>query len=591
MIQRITFTCLFVLSCALLTHAQEAGLVGTVTDPSGAVVAGAAVTAQNIETNVQRRVVSDARGRYSISPLTVGRYQLTVEAKGFRTLSVTDIYLTIGQKGVTDVTMQIGQLSEKVNVTDTSTLLQADQAAIGQSIENKKIVDLPLNGRDFTQLVALTPGATTAGNAYETGSPAVLIDGHRSTKTTSTIDGVRAECPELRSTIVINGDVPSGWTSFDGWLGDPIGDDEVRARRHDEAMQIYTSGTTGRPKGAVLNQVGLSNMLHQWRICYPFGQGERLLLAAPMYHVGGAYFSYHAIGHGGSVYLYADVDAETVVRDLDEQRITFAFLVPAMIQNCLTVPGVEQRRFDDFQLLAYGASPISEPALRKALATFHCKFVQAFGMTECPNVTYLTDEDHRRALAGDEHLLESTGRAGPGSEIKIVGEDGAELPAGEIGEILSRGSQIMRGYWNLPVATAEALVGGWMHTGDAGLIDEEGYLYVKDRIKDMIVSGAENVYPREIEEVLVTHPAVTDVAVIGVPSEQWGETVKAFVVLTAPGAASEDELIDFCRDKLAGYKRPRSIDVLDELPRNPSGKVLKRVLRAPYWDGHTRSVS
>lgn len=190
MIQKIAFACLFVLSGVLLVHAQEAGLVGTVTDPSGAVVAGAAVTTQNIETNVERRVVSDDRGRYSVSPLAVGHYQLTVEAKGFRTLSVTDIYLTIGQKGVTDVTMQIGQVSEKVNVTDTSTLLQAEQAAMGQSVENKKIVDLPLNGRDFTQLVALTPGATTAGNAYETGSPSVLIDGHRSTKTTSTIDGV-----------------------------------------------------------------------------------------------------------------------------------------------------------------------------------------------------------------------------------------------------------------------------------------------------------------------------------------------------------------------------------------------------------------
>ena len=407
----------------------------------------------------------------------------------------------------------------------------------------------------------------------------------------ATIGGVRGQCPDLRATILIDGDAPSGWMALDPWLGDPLGDDDVRTRRHDEAMQIYTSGTTGRPKGAVLTQVGLSNMLHQWRVCYPFGQGERLLLSAPMYHVGGTYFSYFAISHGGSVYLYADFDAETVVRDLDEQRITFAFLVPAMIQACLAVAGVGDRSYDDFRLLAYGASPISEPTLRTALGTFHCKFVQAFGMTECPNVTYLTDEDHRRALAGEPHLLESTGRAGPGSEIKIVGDDGTELPPGEVGEILSRGAQIMQGYWNLPEATAEALADGWMHTGDAGLVDAEGYLYVKDRIKDMIVSGAENVYPREIEDVLVTHPAVVDVAVIGIPSVQWGETVMAFVVLAQPEAASPDELVEFCRDKLAGYKRPRAIEIIDELPRNPSGKVLKRELRAPYWEGRTRSVS
>jgi len=149
----------------------------------------------------------------------------------------------------------------------------------------------------------------------------------------------------------------------------------------------------------------------------------------------------------------------------------------------------------------------------------------------------------------------------------------------------------MQGYWNLQEATAEALADGWMHTGDAGLVDAEGYLYVKDRIKDMIVSGAENVYPREIEDVLVTHPAVVDVAVIGIPSEQWGETVMAFVVLAQPEAASPDELVEFCRDKLAGYKRPRAIEIIDELPRNPSGKVLKRELRAPYWEGRTRSVS
>ena len=187
---RIAVACLFLVFLAPFLCAQEAGLVGTVTDPSGAVVAGATITARNVETNVDRRVTTDERGRYSISPLAIGRYMLTAEAPGFRTITVSDIYLTIGQKGVADVTMQIGQITEKVNVVDTSPLLQAEQASIGQSVENKKIVDLPLNGRDFVQLVALTPGATTAGTTYETQSSNVLINGQRSTKTTSTIDGV-----------------------------------------------------------------------------------------------------------------------------------------------------------------------------------------------------------------------------------------------------------------------------------------------------------------------------------------------------------------------------------------------------------------
>jgi acyl-CoA synthetase (AMP-forming)/AMP-acid ligase II len=258
---------------------------------------------------------------------------------------------------------------------------------------------------------------------------------------------------------------------------------------------------------------------------------------------------------------------------------------------CLDVEGALDRRYESFRLLSYGGAPIAEPVLRRALETFSCEFVQAFGMTEMPNITYLTAEDHVAALAGRPHLLQSTGRVGPGCELKVVDDDGQEVAVGDVGEILGRGPQIMQGYWNLPDASADALAGGWMHTGDAGAVDGDGYLYVKDRIKDMIVSGAENVYPREVENVLIEHPAVADVAVIGVPSEQWGETVKAFVVLRPSATATEEDLIEHCVGQLAGYKRPRSVELVDELPRNPSGKVLKRVLREPYWAQHERSVS
>jgi len=179
----------------------------------------------------------------------------------------------------------------------------------------------------------------------------------------------------------------------------------------------------------------------------------------------------------------------------------------------------------------------------------------------------------------------------PGCQVKIVDADDHEVPAGTVGEICGRGPQTMRGYWNLPDATADALRGGWVHTGDAGYLDDDGYLYIKDRVKDMILSGGENVYPREVEDVLLGHPGVADVAVIGVPSEQWGETVKAIVARRPGTTATEDELIEFCRGRLAGFKRPRSVDFVDEIPRNPSGKILKRVLRAPYWEGHDRAVS
>jgi long-chain acyl-CoA synthetase len=219
------------------------------------------------------------------------------------------------------------------------------------------------------------------------------------------------------------------------------------------------------------------------------------------------------------------------------------------------------------------------------MTVFGCRFEQIFGMTEAPCLTYLTPADHDRALDGAEHLLLSVGRAGPGLEIKIVDEHDDESPPHTIGEICGRGPQLMRGYWKLPDATEVALRGGWMHTGDVGYVDDEGYVFIKDRVKDMVVSGAENVYPREVENVLFEHPDVADAAVIGVPSEQWGETVKAIVVRKPGSTVSDAELIDFCRGRIAGYKRPRSVDFVEELPRNPSGKVLKRVLREPYWQG------
>jgi acyl-CoA synthetase (AMP-forming)/AMP-acid ligase II len=241
--------------------------------------------------------------------------------------------------------------------------------------------------------------------------------------------------------------------------------------------------------------------------------------------------------------------------------------------------------------MLYGASPIAVETLRRAIDVFGCDFAQGFGMTETSAAaTLLSAADHRRALAGEPRLLLSCGRALPGTDVRIADADDREVPRGTIGEILVRGPQLMRGYSNLPEATAEALRGGWMHTGDAAIMDEEGFVYIQDRVKDMIVSGAENVYPREIEDVLFTHPAVADAAVIGVPDVQFGEAVKAVVVLRAGASATEAELIDHCRASLASYKRPRSVDFVAELPRNPSGKVLKRELREPFWQGHTRRV-
>jgi acyl-CoA synthetase (AMP-forming)/AMP-acid ligase II len=360
-----------------------------------------------------------------------------------------------------------------------------------------------------------------------------------------------------------------------------------------DAYQMYTSGTTGHPKGAVLQHRAVCSNVVQLMPIVRLGRGERYLIVAPLYHAAAAVTQFVVVASGGSLFVQEDFVPGEVVRALSEEKLTVALLVPAMIQACLVmVPDVAARRYDALRLVVYGASPIAAETLRRAMEVFQCGFVQGYGMTETSAVlTALTPADHERALADRPELLLSAGRPLLGTELRIVDEHDRPQPPGSIGEIAGRGPQLMRGYWNLAEASAAALRGGWMHTGDAGRLDEDGYLYIEDRVKDMIVSGGENVYPREVENVLFQHPAVADAAVIGVPDERWGETVKAIVVRKAGASVAAEELIEFCRARLGGYKLPRSVDFTDALPRNPSGKVLKRDLREPYWKGHTRRVS
>jgi long-chain acyl-CoA synthetase len=259
----------------------------------------------------------------------------------------------------------------------------------------------------------------------------------------------------------------------------------------------------------------------------------------------------------------------------------------------LLVPGVDEADFSSLRIVVYGASPISEQVLAKAVTTFRCKFWQAYGLTETTGaVVNLAPEDHD---VGGPHAnrLRSCGVAGPGVELRIVdAATGVDVPSGEVGEIWIRSPQVMLGYWHLPEETEKALAeGGWFRSGDVGYLDPDGYLYIHDRVKDMIVSGGENVYPAEVENVLMAHPAVADVAVIGVPHDKWGETAKALVVRAAGVEVTDEELIDYCRQRLARYKCPTSVEWVESLPRNPSGKLLKKDLRAPYWEGRTRFVS
>jgi len=408
------------------------------------------------------------------------------------------------------------------------------------------------------------------------------------------IDSVRAELKGVERCVAVEAPARSGWETWSEWLdGQPSkappgpSDDSV------DVYQMYTSGTTGRPKGAILTHRAVTANVVQLSGLLWLQPGDRYQIVAPVYHAAAAVAAFWTVSAGGCLYLLEDFDPAEVVRTLAEEQLVASTLVPAMIQACLVfVPDIDKYSFETLKLLVYGASPIAEETLRRALEVFGCDFSQGYGMTESTAaLTFLLPEDHESALAGRPELLLSAGRPLVGTEVRIVDERDNPVPSGSVGEITARGPQLMRGYWNLEEATAKTLAGGWLHTGDAGYLDDDGYLFIQDRVKDMIVSGGENVYPREVEDVLFQHPAVADAAVIGIPSDEWGEAVKAIVVLREGATADADELIEHCRTRLAGFKRPRSVDFADALPRNPSGKVLKKDLREPYWVGHSRRVS
>jgi acyl-CoA synthetase (AMP-forming)/AMP-acid ligase II len=410
-----------------------------------------------------------------------------------------------------------------------------------------------------------------------------------------TVSSIREELKTVKSFVVTDGVATVGWDDYRQWVAtQPTTTPERVVSEDHDLYQMYTSGTTGHPKGAVLTHRAVIANLVQMGLIFKIQAGERLLLTMPLFHAGGAnVVAFQGVYGGGSLYIQADFSPVEVIRALSEEHIRIATLAPAMLQSCLAaVPDIAQRHYRDLRLINYAASPIAEQTLRRAIEVLKCDFRQGYGMTEATvGMTSLLPSDHHRALREKPALLLSAGRPLAGTEVRIVDADDNPVPNGTIGEIVARGPQLMKGYWNRPEATAETLRGGWLHTGDAGVMDEEGYIYIQDRIKDMIVSGGENVYPRVIEEVLFQHPAIADVAVIGVPDEQWGETVKAIVVLHQGVQATAEDIMEYCRGKLGGFERPRSVDFVEALPRNSLGKVLKRTLREPYWAGQQRRVA
>jgi long-chain acyl-CoA synthetase len=380
------------------------------------------------------------------------------------------------------------------------------------------------------------------------------------------------------------------WPEFTDWISThPAEDPGVITGPSDVCFQLYTSGTTGPPKGVILSNDnlfgGVVGVTDQWR----FTENSVNLAVMPMFHIAGAGWATVGLYLGCSNVLMRDVDPSAILEAIPRQGITNAFLVPAVIQFLLATHGVDDTDFSTLRAIVYGASPIADDVLVHAMKRFGCEFIQVYGMTETTGaVTQLEGVDHDPKNRPD--LLRSCGKPYPWVEVRIVDSNGEDVPRAAVGELWIRSRQNMLGYWNKPDATAATVTpDGWLKTGDAGYLDDEGYIYLFDRVKDMIVTGGENVYPAEVENVLMEHPGIDDVAVIGVPDPKWGEAVKAIVVSAGANPAKSD-IIAFARERLTGYKLPKSVDFVTSLPRNPSGKLLKRELRDPYWEGGERQV-
>ena len=393
------------------------------------------------------------------------------------------------------------------------------------------------------------------------------------------------------STIVVIGGGGGGRASLDDFAdGQSDADPGVVASPDDIAVQLYTSGTTGMPKGVMLSNHNLFAFIEEVPGNWKFTPESVSHVVMPTFHIAGSGWGLVSLAMGSLMVLDREVDPVAILKEIEQHQITHAIYVPAVLGFLQIVPNAHDHDLSSMRLVAYGAAPITEDVLRGAMAQFpDAEFAQVYGLTETTGaVVELSPEDHDPENRPE--LLRAAGKPYPWIEMRIVGEDGNDVADGEIGEVWLKGPQIMVGYFNKPEETAKALdADGWFRTGDAGY-RKDGYLFLHDRVKDMIVSGGENVYPAEVENAIMGCPGVADVAVIGVPDEKWGEAVKAIVVKAPDSDVTPAAVMSWARERIAGFKVPKSVDFVDVLPRNPSGKILKKDLRAPYWEGRSRQI-
>ena len=406
------------------------------------------------------------------------------------------------------------------------------------------------------------------------------------TEFTDRVDEVKGELKKIapQNYIYLGEDIPEGAKAYEELAaGFPTLEPEVEVTEEDDMVILYSSGTTGLPKGIVLT--------HRCRILYfltysaDYGIRYRdvNLCSTPLYHNAALFFSMMQLYMGGTTVIMRSFEPQEALRLIEKERITNAIFVPTQYNVMLQHPDIDKYDYSSLRILVTGAAPLTSRTKNGILERFKCELFELYGLTETGLITQLRPEDQLRKIR-------CVGQTFINMEMRVVDDKGNDVPTGEVGEIVARGPTLLREYYNNPEITEKSYRDGWFLTGDMGRLDEEGYLYLVDRKKDMIISGGVNIFPQDIEDVLYSHPAVLEASVIGVPHEKWGEAVKAVVVLKKGQTASEQEIIKHCRGQLAGYQTPKSAEFVDQLPRNPSGKVLKRELRQRYWEDEEASI-
>ncbi|WP_254524491.1 class I adenylate-forming enzyme family protein [Natrinema caseinilyticum] len=412
---------------------------------------------------------------------------------------------------------------------------------------------------------------------------------------TDTIAAIREELPTLETVVGIEDASPEGFVPFEDLDGDEPDPPDQSPGVDDVAGHYYTGGTTGKPKGVVHTHDGITTNVYAHIVELGVTGDDTLLLMTPLPHSAGM-FCWSALLTGGTAIIRAGFDPDAALELIERHGVTWTFMVPTMIYRVLDRPDLESADTSSLESLVYGAAPMTPARLRDGLEAFGPVFLQFYGQTEVPNlITTFGKDEHRRAVETDrDERLSSAGKPCLMADVRIVdaetGDPEDRVDTGESGEILARSPYAMAEYYERPDATAETVVDGWVRTGDIGRIDEDGYVYLLDRASDLIISGGMNVYSTEVEEALDEHDGIREVAVIGVPDDDWGEAVVAIAVPRDDVSPTEDDILSFADERLADYKKPKSVEFRDEIPKTPYGKMDKKALREPYWEDEDRAV-